>query len=212
MTALLDQPHHPLIPAFHEVKVTHLKTPSYPLSISLSKSQSSLALLSSNSNISLFSPQTLTQTTPSLSWTSMTNLSWDPYSDSLLYASSLNGSCGLFDFRLSNSKGPVQIFAPDSTRPPLLSLTVTSDGTHLIAGSELTSRMSLLQFWDGRVPSIPLFVDSQSHSDDITVLESHPMDPHLVVSGSTDALVNFHHLNQLSSMESGDLNAMNDSS
>lgn len=68
-----------------------------------------------------------------------------------------------------------------------------SPSTHLIAvGTELQNHAASIHLWDVRSSSSPSSRAhyQEVHGDDITELAFHPSDPAVLLSGSTDGLVN----------------------
>ncbi|KAI5299340.1 hypothetical protein KEM55_002275 [Ascosphaera atra] len=66
----------------------------------------------------------------------------------------------------------------------------------ITAGTELASRMAPVLFWDIRSPSKKLMSYTESHNDDITELKFSPFNPRLLLSGSTDELINIYDTSQ----------------
>lgn len=78
-----------------------------------------------------------------------------------------------------------------------ISFDISSNDHVICAGTEKVDDDALLVFWDARINSQdlsttkePLGAYSETHSDDITQVCFHPSNPNMVVSGSTDGLVN----------------------
>ncbi|CZT12523.1 related to WD40 repeat protein [Rhynchosporium agropyri] len=72
---------------------------------------------------------------------------------------------------------------------PILSLATTSS-YGLAAGTELTNHQASVLVWDMRDLTAPVVNYIESHSDDVTELQFHPTRPQILLSGSTDGLVN----------------------
>lgn len=67
-----------------------------------------------------------------------------------------------------------------------------SPGTHTIAvGTELAGHASSIYLWDVRTATARAQYH-EVHSDDVTALRFHPRDAALLLSGSTDGLVNLY--------------------
>ncbi|TVY29926.1 putative WD repeat-containing protein [Lachnellula hyalina] len=62
----------------------------------------------------------------------------------------------------------------------------------LAAGTELTNHQAAVLIWDTRDLSEPVVKYVESHSDDVTELQFHPSRPQILLSGSTDGLVNIY--------------------
>ncbi|KAI9719394.1 MAG: hypothetical protein M1812_003465 [Candelaria pacifica] len=78
---------------------------------------------------------------------------------------------------------------------PILSLDCNQSKGNLAAGTELIHSLAALIMWDIRSPRRPQLQYVESHNDDITELQFHPTDPSLLLSGSTDGLVNIYNTN-----------------
>ncbi|KAJ5037220.1 uncharacterized protein L3040_007398 [Drepanopeziza brunnea f. sp. 'multigermtubi'] len=78
-----------------------------------------------------------------------------------------------------------------SDSEPILSL-ATSSPYGLAAGTEMSGHQSSVLIWDIRKTGFPAVQYYDSHCDDITELQFHPTKPHILLSGSTDGLVNIY--------------------
>lgn len=112
-----------------------------------------------------------------------------------VYSSCTDGTVKCWDARLASEK-PVQLFKGYPSNV-FISFDVSCDDHVICAGTEKVDDDALLVFWDARISpqdlsttKDPLGAYSETHSDDITQVCFHPSNPHLVVSGSTDGLVN----------------------
>ncbi|KAM3069254.1 hypothetical protein ACMFMG_010765 [Clarireedia jacksonii] len=74
---------------------------------------------------------------------------------------------------------------------PILSLACSATNT-LAAGTELTNHQATVSIWDARSLGAPVVQYVESHSDDVTELQFHPNEASLLLSGSTDGLVNIY--------------------
>ncbi|RDL42386.1 HCP-like protein [Venustampulla echinocandica] len=74
---------------------------------------------------------------------------------------------------------------------PILSLACSYPHS-LAAGSELTNHQASVLLWDTRSLAQPVVQYIESHSDDVTELQFHPSRPQILLSGSTDGLVNIY--------------------
>lgn len=72
---------------------------------------------------------------------------------------------------------------------PILSLACSSPYC-FAAGTELTDHQASVLIWDMRHLNAPTVQYIESHSDDVTELQFHPTRPRILLSGSTDGLVN----------------------
>nr|XP_056707732.1 WD repeat-containing protein 89 [Euleptes europaea] len=119
----------------------------------------------------------------------------------MLFSACSDGTVKCWDTRLASPEAarlfcgyPSNIF---------ISFDVNSNDLIVCAGTEKVEDDVFMAFWDVRggtssAPSSksPLGVYSESHNDDITKICFHPSQPNLVVSGSTDGLVNVFDINR----------------
>ncbi|KAG8511686.1 WD repeat-containing protein 89 [Galemys pyrenaicus] len=112
-----------------------------------------------------------------------------------VYSSCTDGTVKCWDARLASEK-PVQLFKGYPSNI-FISFDISCNDHVICAGTEKVDDDALLIFWDARMNSQnlsitrdPLGAYSESHSDDITQVCFHPSNPNMVVSGSTDGLVN----------------------
>ncbi|XXH05463.1 hypothetical protein Hte_011890 [Hypoxylon texense] len=75
-------------------------------------------------------------------------------------------------------------------RVPVLSLACSSAGFSVVAGTELQDHQASILVWDVRSTPTPKLHYKEVHSDDVTELNFHPSDHNILLSGSTDGLVN----------------------
>ncbi|NWW36185.1 WDR89 protein, partial [Panurus biarmicus] len=122
-------------------------------------------------------------------------------SDSLVFSARGRGALQCWDVR-SASREPVQVFSGHPSNV-FISFDISSSDVVLCAGTEKEEKDAFLVFWDARgvtdcagATKEPLGVYSESHSDDITKICFHPVRPNLVLSGSTDGLVNVFDINK----------------
>lgn len=114
-----------------------------------------------------------------------------------VYSSCTDGTVKCWDARLASEK-PVQLFKGYPSNI-FISFDISCNDHVICAGTEKVDDDALLVFWDARVNSQdlsstkdPLGAYSETHSDDITKVCFHPRNPNMVVSGSTDGLVNIY--------------------
>ncbi|XP_049626401.1 WD repeat-containing protein 89 [Suncus etruscus] len=112
-----------------------------------------------------------------------------------LYSSCTDGTVKCWDARLASEK-PIQLFKGYPSNI-FISFDINHNDHVICAGTEKIDDDALLIFWDARMTSQdisstkdPLGAYSETHSDDITNVCFHPTNPSMVVSGSTDGLVN----------------------
>ncbi|NXP33907.1 WDR89 protein, partial [Leiothrix lutea] len=121
--------------------------------------------------------------------------------DSLVFSACSQGSVRCWDLR-SASREPVQVFTGYPSNA-FISFDLSCSDLVLCAGTEKADKDTFLVFWDARgvtdcasATKEPLGVYSESHNDDITKICFHPTEANLVVSGSTDGLVNVFDINK----------------
>ncbi|EPQ12563.1 WD repeat-containing protein 89 [Myotis brandtii] len=113
----------------------------------------------------------------------------------IVYSSCTDSTVKCWDARLASEK-PVQLFKGYPSNI-FISFDISCNDHVICAGTEKVDDDALLVFWDARINSQdlsttkdPLGAYSETHSDDITQVCFHPSNPNMVVSGSTDGLVN----------------------
>ncbi|NXR77897.1 WDR89 protein, partial [Pycnonotus jocosus] len=121
--------------------------------------------------------------------------------DSLVFSACSQGTVRGWDVRSASQK-PVQVFTGYPSNV-FISFDVSCSDLIVCAGTEKVEKDTFLVFWDARgvtdcasATKEPLGVYSESHNDDITEICFHPIEPNLVVSGSTDGLVNVFDINK----------------
>ncbi|KAM6202104.1 WD repeat-containing protein 89 [Rhynchocyon petersi] len=111
-----------------------------------------------------------------------------------VYSACTDGTIKCWDARLASEK-PVQLFRGYPSNI-FISFDINSNDHVICAGTEKVDDDALLVFWDARMNSQDLSTRdslgtySETHSDDVTQVCFHPSNPNMVVSGSTDGLVN----------------------
>ncbi|XP_021507725.1 WD repeat-containing protein 89 isoform X2 [Meriones unguiculatus] len=173
--------------------------PTYLLGIDTSKTVqagkgSLVAVLCSNGSIRIYDKETLNvlrefSGSPGL----LSGVRFANCCDSV-YSASTDGTVKCWDARLASEK-PVQLFKGYPSNA-FISFDVNCKDHVICAGTEKVDDDALLVFWDARITSQdlstrdPLGAYSETHSDDITQVRFHPSNPNMLVSGSTDGLVN----------------------
>lgn len=104
----------------------------------------------------------------------------------ILVSSGADGCIRAWDERIRSTS----IEMRTSGKPySLLSFDVSADGNTVVAGTNLWGDDALIFYWDPRNPAAPLRSQSETHSDDITVIKFAPDSSSLLLSGSTDGLL-----------------------
>ncbi|KAG9242603.1 hypothetical protein BJ878DRAFT_464063 [Calycina marina] len=101
-----------------------------------------------------------------------------------------DGRVVVTDLRSGAKAGEV-VSEKTGTPAPILSLACSSP-YGLAAGTELTNHQASVLLWDTRSLVEPVIHYIESHSDDVTELQFHPTRPQILLSGSTDGLVNIY--------------------
>ncbi|XP_072194589.1 WD repeat-containing protein 89 isoform X3 [Excalfactoria chinensis] len=121
--------------------------------------------------------------------------------DSLVFSACSDGTVKCWDIRLATQKA-VQVFSGYPSNV-FISFDINCSDLVICAGTEKVETDTFLVFWDARgstdcasTTREPLGVYSESHNDDVTKICFHPAKPSLVVSGSTDGLVNVFDINK----------------
>ncbi|NXY19851.1 WDR89 protein, partial [Atrichornis clamosus] len=121
--------------------------------------------------------------------------------DSLVFSACSEGAVKCWDVRSATQK-PVQVFSGYPSNA-FVSFDVSCSDLIVCAGTEKVEKDAFLVFWDARgitdcasTTKEPLGVYSESHNDDITKICFHPIKPNLMLTGSTDGLVNVFDINK----------------
>ncbi|KAH6915545.1 hypothetical protein BKA70DRAFT_1259249 [Coprinopsis sp. MPI-PUGE-AT-0042] len=94
-----------------------------------------------------------------------------------LMSSGKDGRVVLWDERTPGGEGNLTMYTPSngSKFRSLLCCDMAPDGYMVAAGTELQGDDALIVYWDPRNASTPLRTHSQTHSDDITVVQFAPL-------------------------------------
>ncbi|RAL05285.1 WD repeat protein [Aspergillus ibericus CBS 121593] len=101
-----------------------------------------------------------------------------------------DGKVKLWDLRSGRKSAAVEM--ETSKQAPVLSIACCPETNGIVAGTELVSFQAIVAFWDTRSPGQTSLQYVESHNDDVTELQYHPVRRNLVLSGSTDGLVNIY--------------------
>ncbi|KAJ7345268.1 hypothetical protein JRQ81_001218 [Phrynocephalus forsythii] len=181
-----------------------MEDPNYLLDIDISRGEGNdlVAVSCSNKSIRVYNRETLTllqeySSPPGLLY----GVRFARANEGALFSACSDGTVKCWDTR-SASVEPVQLFCGYPSNV-FISFDVSCNNLILCAGTEKVAEDAFIVFWDARgctnrpFPSkSPLGVYSESHSDDIVKIRFHPIQPNLLVSGSTDGLVNVFDINR----------------
>ncbi|KAJ9204550.1 hypothetical protein DTO027B5_4947 [Paecilomyces variotii] len=113
----------------------------------------------------------------------------------LLATAGRDGKVRLWDVRSGPGKSQPVVEMETAKHVPVLSLACSAGTNTIVAGTELASYQAAVVFWDIRSPNQPRLQYIESHNDDVTELQFHPLHNNVVLSGSTDGLVNIYDTN-----------------
>ncbi|XP_025969915.2 WD repeat-containing protein 89 [Dromaius novaehollandiae] len=181
--------------------------PAYLLDIDVSKSAQSgssrfVAVSCSNKSIRIYNRETLNFLREYSSCPGILNgVRFAHACDGVVFSACSDGTIKCWDIRLATQKA-VQTFSGYPSNV-FISFDINCSDLIICAGTEKVEKDAFLVFWDARgdtncasTSKEPLGVYSESHNDDITRICFHPIKPSLVVSGSTDGLVNVFDINK----------------
>ncbi|KAI0160824.1 WD40 repeat-like protein [Xylariaceae sp. FL1272] len=150
------------------------------------------ATISSDQKLSLFNPLSL-KTGPTVNLvTKHGNITcarvYDP-ANCVVATAGENGTVSLWDLRQDARQAEAARFTTEG-QVPVLSVACSDAGNTIVAGTELQNHQASIIMWDVRATSTPKLHYKEVHSDDVTELNFHPNNPNILLSGSTDGLVN----------------------
>lgn len=165
----------------HASSSLHTLPGTYIYSV-IRSSADALAAISSDDLVRLFSPTTLEPTASIAVPAGVTCVR--RVDNNILATASRSGEVALWDTRTRAQAGTFRASAP------VLSLDVQAERGAIAAGLE-GERTAGVLLWDMKSGKggAPMLRYTESHNDDVTELRFHPRQP-LLLSGSTDALVN----------------------
>ncbi|XP_062824645.1 WD repeat-containing protein 89 [Anolis carolinensis] len=178
--------------------------PTYLLDIDISKGEgsNSVAVSCSNQSIRVYNGETLSllreySSQPGL----LSGVRFAHTCKDVLFSACSDETVKCWDVR-SSSVEPVQLFRGYPSNI-FISFDISCNDLILCAGTEKVGEDTFIVFWDARgctdstsSSKTPLGAYSESHNDDITKICFHPSKPNLIVSGSTDGLVNVFDINK----------------
>nr|XP_036587561.1 WD domain-containing protein [Colletotrichum truncatum]KAF6798503.1 WD domain-containing protein [Colletotrichum truncatum] len=160
--------------------------------LDLHRLNSGLAAISSDQKLTLFHPARLGQGPIKSFPTSHGNLTclktYDA-SESIVCTAGENGEVSVWDLR-ENSKPQVAHFG--ASQAPILSLACDARSNTIAVGTELQNHTASVLLWDIRAGPTQRLQYDEVHSDDVTELRFHPSQAHVLLSGSTDGIVNIY--------------------
>ncbi|KAL4909760.1 hypothetical protein BDW74DRAFT_173256 [Aspergillus multicolor] len=162
---------------------------SYIYSI-VPSSRTDFAAISSDDSLRIFDTNNLDHSSLVVSnaHDGVTSLRTYDASNQLVVTGGRDGKVKLWDLR--NGKNSAAVAVETSNQAPVLSAATCSETNSLVAGTELHSHQAIVAFWDIRSAAQPRLEYVESHNDDVTELQYHPTRHNILLSGSTDGLVN----------------------
>ncbi|MCJ1391859.1 hypothetical protein MMC18_004726 [Xylographa bjoerkii] len=151
----------------------------------------SLATISSDDSLRVFDPVTLQVDSDHVFenvHTGVTCLENVSLEAATVLTAGRDGYARCWDLR----SGKKTLELKDDKSAPFLSLAVAPGGTAVAAGTELTHSQATVQIWDLRSPQTSVAKYIECHNDDVTELSYHPSRASILLSGSTDGLVNIY--------------------
>lgn len=158
---------------------------------------SGLAAISSDQSLRLFDLSSLSKGPVRSFRTSHGNLTVArPFdrSQSAICTAGSDGSVAIWDLRAAGVNPAQATRQIGAAHTSIASLACAPEANVVCAGTEYADNQASLVFWDVRRASEPVIQYNEVHSDDITELNFHPTDANLLLSGSTDGLVNVYDL------------------
>ncbi|PNY23782.1 WD repeat-containing protein [Tolypocladium capitatum] len=179
--------------ALSNVASHHFSGPDDVYVLDLHRTAAGLAAITSDQRLSLLDPARLGAGAVTASWAAeehgtLTALRVFDGGQALVCTAGGNGSVGVWDLRLRGPAARVARFEPSEA--PVLSVACSPSTQTIAVGTELHNHAASIHLWDVRSAPTPKAHYQEVHSDDVTSLAFHPATPALLLSGSTDGLVN----------------------
>ncbi|ORY51613.1 WD40 repeat-like protein [Rhizoclosmatium globosum] len=173
---------------------SQIQNEDYILSINPSPSGAYLLAPCSSGAVKVLDPNTVSCTTTLTTSSPISEVAFGV--GETVYVGGMDGNVGVFDLR--TGVAAIGVLNGGSS---ILSLSRNASGTILAAGTELAEKagpdgedVARLLMWDVRAGAAPLAQFIDCHSDDITQVRFHPTQDTLLLSGSTDNLINLYNL------------------
>jgi WD repeat-containing protein 89 len=168
------------------------KGPNYPLEIAYNDAHNVLAASLYDGSTEMFdlSTTSLIGTIPSEEFV-ISHSQFDRENGFLLWTSTKSGILQCNDIRTN------QVVKRFEAHRPILDFDINSSNSMISCGTELTGADALILFYDPRQARL-LSAFSECHSDDVTQIQFHPTISNMMMSGSTDGLINLYNLQDLS--------------
>ncbi|XP_006018733.1 WD repeat-containing protein 89 [Alligator sinensis] len=181
--------------------------PTYLLDIDISKPAQAersclVAVSCSNKSIKIYNRETLNLLREySGQPGTLSGVRFAHMSDNILFSACGDGTVKCWDVRLATQEA-AQLFRGYPSNV-FISFDINCNDLIICAGTEKAEEDAFMVFWDARgntnnvcAAKEPLGIYSETHNDDITKICFHPTKPNLLVSGSTDGLVNVFDINK----------------
>ncbi|ODA79509.1 hypothetical protein RJ55_05102 [Drechmeria coniospora] len=166
--------------------------------LDLHRTSAGLAAITSDQQLTLLDPTQFGGGGPAASWQvehgNVTTLRVFDADNGLVCTAGEDGSVGVWDLR---SRGPgARVAQFKAAAASILSMACSPSTQTIAVGTELANHVASVHLWDVRSTPSPKAEYQEVHSDDVTTLRFHPSDPALLLSGSTDGLVNVYDTRQ----------------
>ncbi|OKL56014.1 hypothetical protein UA08_08640 [Talaromyces atroroseus] len=183
----------------HQTAASSLSLPSGSYIYAIAAAPSHFAAISSDDSLRLFDGQSLqplaiTSAKAHDGVTALKEFHGSTTDTYLLATAGRDGAVRLWDVRSGQHSKPAVEMRVEK-HAPILSLSCDPDSHSVVAGTELVSSQATVALWDIRAPAQKRLQYVESHNDDVTELQFHPTRKNVLLSGSTDGLVNLYDIN-----------------